>query len=84
MTKGKFQVTAHVLHQRPTCRLVDFVTVNGAAVPEGSDSEIVLRPGDQARVKFRLVHGSYYLRAGMKFVLRHGAVRGVGKIKETT
>lgn len=86
MTKGRFQITAHILHQRPSCRLVDFVSVNGQDIRKDAenDNEIVLRPGDQARVKFRLINGSYFVRPGMRFVLRDGPARGVGKITEIT
>ena len=85
MTKGRFSITMHVLHQRPTCRLVDFETVNGqVCAKDDEDSEIVLRPGQTARAKFRLIHGAHFARPGMRVVLRIGGVRGVGKIVETS
>eukprot|EP00977_Amphora_coffeiformis_P018780 scaffold6717_cov160-Amphora_coffeaeformis.AAC.8 len=85
MTKGKFAIQMHILHQRPTCRLVDFESVDGHQVvaSKDDDEDIVLRPGQTARVHFRLIHGTYYVRPGMRVVLRNGNVRGVGKIVET-
>ena len=87
ITKGKFAIQMHILHQRPTCRLVDFESLNGRQVlideHTDGDAEIVLRPGQRARAMFRLIHGTYYVRPGMRVVLRNGHVRGIGKIVET-
>ena len=82
MPKGRFQIQMHILHQRPSCRLVDFTQVNGTS-PVG-DEEIVLRPGHMARATFRIMNGHYYLRPCMRVVLRDGGIRGVGWIVETS
>jgi elongation factor 1-alpha len=76
MIKGKYQIQIHILHQRPTCRLIDFEAVGETT----EDSKIVLRPGQMARAKFKLMGGAYYIRPGMRIVLRDGRVRGIGKI----
>lgn len=85
MTKGKFQVQLHILHQRPTCRLVDFECT--VADADKQDETIVLSPELTARApvraRFRLLHGAYYVRPGMRVVLRHGGIRGVGWIVAT-
>lgn len=85
MVKGRYEVTIHILHQRPTCRLMDFQTMDGCSNEnknEGADSKIVLRPGEMARAKFGITDGAYHLRPGMRVVLRDGGIRGVGKIVE--
>lgn len=83
MTKGRFQIQLHILHQRPSCRLVDIETAKGSDV-FNEDAEFVLRPGQTARATFQLVHGAHYLRPGMRVTLRDGGVRGVGWILETS
>ena len=84
MTKGKFQVQLHILHQRPTCRLIDFEsTVSDAPSEEETmvlSTDLTTRA--PVRAKFRLLNGAYYVRPGMRVVLRHGGVRGVGWIVE--
>jgi GTPase len=80
MIKGKYQIQIHILHQRPTCRLIDFEAVGETT----EDSKIVLRPGQVARAKFKLMNGAYYVRPGMQIVLRDGRVRGIGNIVEAS
>lgn len=87
MTKGKFEVQLHILHQRPTCRLVDFGSPDDVEASCNNGEKIVLSPDLTARkpvrATFHLLHGAYFVRPGMRCVLRHGGVRGVGWIVET-
>lgn len=81
MIKGQFNVTMHILHVRENCRLIDFDAVEGDR-NTGPDHKLILRPGQRATATFQFLHGSQYIRKGMRVILRDGHVRGIGIIKQ--
>ena len=61
VTKGRFHATAHILHLKQAVKVKDICSCNPArAVRTGSvsDTAMVMRPGDQARVTFQAIGGA--------------------------
>jgi elongation factor 1-alpha len=89
VTKGQFNATAHILHLKQSVKVMDFSHSNPARAGNlkhgrvSTDTALVMRPGDQARVTFQTVGGAVYIRKGMRILLRDGHVRAVGVIVET-
>lgn len=89
VTKGQFNATAHVLHLKQSVKVTDFSHSNPEHAANlkqrrvSTDTALVMRPGDQARVTFQTVGGAVYIRKGMRILLRDGHVRAVGVIVET-
>jgi GTPase len=78
MAVGTYRTMAHILHLRKIVQMVhaDLSSASGS-------SQIVLRPGQTARVTFRFVQSREYVRPGMRVILRDGYVRGIGFITST-
>lgn len=60
VTKGRFNATAHILHIKRAVKVVDIEPMSSAGRILGQmrdSATLVLRPGDQARVQFKVVNG---------------------------
>ena len=66
----KYQPVLHINHIRQSAEIIDI-----------QDSTI-LRTGDKAKVTFRFVYNSVYIKKGNRFVFREGKIRGIGEITE--
>lgn len=98
VTKGRAQLTAHILHLKCTVKLMDFEIIDSSLAPlmaparkkvggsgnnaDDDDSSSVLRPGQRATATFSFPAGPQYVRSGMRIIFRDGHVRGFGKITE--
>ena len=86
--KEGYQTMVHILHVKQPARIEKIEKVEDAMNSigyDGSDAEgIVIRPGDHARIRFRFLNRSEFIRKGMKVLFRDGHVRGCGIINDVS
>lgn len=82
--KGRYNATAHILHLRKAVKVVDIAHNTNKLGQMRDEASSVLRPGDQAKVTFKFVTNTAYVRAGMRLILRDGHVRAIGVITGTS
>ena len=80
-----YETMAHILHVKQSVKIQNIELLeNGLNKdPFVTEDEVVVRPGDRAKITFRFIHRKEYIRPGMRILFRDGHVRGVGVITET-
>lgn len=79
-----YQTMVHILHIKQPVEIekIHIIEDGGMNYNQNSTSDRVIRPGDRARITFRFMKRSEFLRKGMKVLLRDGHVRGCGVVKD--
>ncbi len=76
--KVGYETMAHILHLKQHVKVENIETIG--TVLGGIDDEVVVRPGNRARITFRFMKRNEWIRNGMRILFRDGHVRGVGII----
>lgn len=80
--KVGYETMAHVLHikQPVVVDNIELLEDEMGAHGFAPEDEVVVRPGNRAKITFRFVKRKEFIRAGMRILFRDGHVRGVGVI----
>jgi len=86
--KEGYQTMVHILHVKQPAIIENIQKVQDMEKSIGYDAcngeGVVIRPGDHARIQFRFLKRSEFIRKGMKVLFRDGHVRGCGIIKDVS
>jgi elongation factor 1-alpha len=84
--KVGYETMAHILHLKQhvmveNIELLDDASMGNCSLDAGG--EVVVRPGNRAKITFRFLKRQEFIRPGMRMLFRDGHVRGVGIITRT-
>jgi elongation factor 1-alpha len=84
--KVGYETMAHILHLKQhvmveNIELLDDASMGNCSLDAGG--EVVVRPGNRAKITFRFLKRKEFIRPGMRMLFRDGHVRGVGIITRT-
>ena len=81
--KAGYHTMAHILHVKQDVRVEKIELHDDSQVMIDSEDEIVVRPGNRAKITFRFMRRKEFIQPGMRMLFRDGHVCGVGVITAT-
>jgi len=81
--KVGYNTMAHILHIKQNVKVEKIELIDDSQTMLDSEDEIVVRPGNRAKITFRFMKRKEFIRPGMRMLFRDGHVRGVGVISAT-
>jgi elongation factor 1-alpha len=84
--KVGYETMAHILHLKQPVKIENIELLEdamGKHALSSDDDEVVVRPGNRAKITFRFMKRKEFIRSGMRILFRDGHVRGVGVITAT-
>jgi elongation factor 1-alpha len=81
--RKKYQTMVHILHVKQAAQIENIemkedVMVPGSMLDENDD--VVVRPGNRAKITFRFLKRKEFIRTGMRVLFRDGSARAFGVI----
>jgi len=79
--RKNYQTMVHILHVRQAATIEHIQLIRESMVSHSmSESSIVIRPGNRAKITFRFLKRKEFIRVGMRILFRDGCVRASGII----
>jgi len=77
---NNYQTMVHILHMKQAATIEHIQPIQESMIchSTSSESSVVIRPGNRAKIRFRFTKRNEFIRVGMRVLFRDGCVRASG------